>query len=57
MQKVIDIFRTRDELDKVVNLPNKKYISGIRNRAILSVPCYAGLRVVTLPHSLVHFLS
>lgn len=45
MKKVIDIFRTREELDKLVNLPNKKYISGIRNRAILSVLCYAGLRV------------
>jgi len=45
MQKVIEIFRTREELDKLVNLPNKKYLSGIRNRAILSVLCYAGLRV------------
>jgi len=45
MQKVIEIFRTRDELDKLVNLPNKRYKSGIRNRAILAVLCYAGLRV------------
>ena len=45
MLKVIEIFRTRDELDKLVNLPNPRYKSGIRNRAILSVLCYAGLRV------------
>jgi len=45
MLKVIEIFRTRDELDKLVNLPNSRYKSGIRNRAILSVLCYAGLRV------------
>lgn len=45
MQKVIEIFRTREELDKLVNLPNPRYKSGIRNRAILAVLCYAGLRV------------
>ena len=45
MKKVIEIFRIREELDKLVNLPNKKYRSGIRNRAILAVLCYAGLRV------------
>ena len=48
MLKVIEIFRTRDELDKLVNLPNQRYKSGIRNRAILSVLCYAGLRVSEL---------
>ena len=48
MLKVIEIFRTRDELDKLVNLPNPRYKSGIRNRAILSVLCYAGLRVSEL---------
>ena len=47
-KKVIEIFRTREELDKLVNLPNKKYKSGIRNRAILAVLCYAGLRVSEL---------
>ncbi len=45
MQRVIEIFRTREELDKLVNLPNKKYRSGVRNRAILAIFCYAGLRV------------
>lgn len=45
MKKVIEIFRTRDELDKLVNLPNKRYKSGIRNRAILAVLSYTGLRV------------
>lgn len=45
MKKVIEIFRSRDELDKLVNLPNPRYKSGIRNRAILAVLCYAGLRV------------
>ncbi|MBA7606393.1 Tyrosine recombinase XerC [subsurface metagenome] len=45
MKKVIEIFRTRNELDKLVNLPNKRYKSGIRNRAILAVLCYGGLRV------------
>ena len=45
MKKVIEIFRTREELDKLANIPNPKYISGIRNRAILAVLCYAGLRV------------
>ncbi len=45
MRKVIEIFRTREELDKLVSTPNPKYISGIRNRAILAVLCYAGLRV------------
>lgn len=45
MKRVIEIFRTREELDKLVNLPNKKYLSGIRNRAILAILCYAGLRV------------
>jgi integrase/recombinase XerD len=45
MQKVIEIFRTREELDKLVNLPNPRYKSGIRNKAILAVLCYAGLRV------------
>ena len=45
MKRVIEIFRTREELDKLVNLPNKKYKSGIRNRAILAILCYAGLRV------------
>jgi site-specific recombinase XerD len=44
-KKVIEIFRTREELDKFVRQPNKKYKSGIRNRAILAVLCYAGLRV------------
>jgi site-specific recombinase XerD len=29
----------------LVNLPNKKYKSGIRNRAMLAVLCYGGLRV------------
>jgi len=48
MLKVIEIFRTRDELDKLVNLPNPRYKSGIRNRAILSVLCYTGLRVSEL---------
>jgi len=47
-KKVIEIFRTRDELDKLVNLPNKKYRSGIRNKAMLAVLCYAGLRVSEL---------
>ena len=45
MQKVIEIFRTREELDRLVNLPNKRYKSGIRNRAILAILSYAGLRV------------
>ena len=45
MKKVIEIFRSREELDKLVNTPNIKYKSGVRNRAILSVLCYAGLRV------------
>ena len=48
MKKVIEIFRTREELNKLVNLPNKKYRSGIRNRAMLAVLCYAGLRVSEL---------
>ena len=48
MKKVIEIFRTREELDKLVNLPNPKYKSGIRNRAILAVLCYTGLRVSEL---------
>lgn len=48
MKKVIEIFRTREELDKLINLPNKKYKSGIRNRAILAILCYAGLRVSEL---------
>ncbi|MBA7492301.1 Tyrosine recombinase XerC [subsurface metagenome] len=45
MKKVIEIFRSREELNKLVNLPNPRYKSSIRNRAILSVFCYAGLRV------------
>ena len=45
MKKVIEIFRAREELDKLVNTPNPKYKSGIRNRAIIAVLCYAGLRV------------
>jgi len=45
VQKVIEIFKTREELDRLVNLPNPRYKSGIRNRAILAVLCYAGLRV------------
>jgi len=45
MQKVIEIFRSRNSLNKLVNLPNPRYKSGIRNRAILAVLCYAGLRV------------
>lgn len=48
VKKVIEVFRTREELDKLVNLPNKKYRSGIRNRAILAILCYAGLRVSEL---------
>lgn len=48
MKKVIEIFRTREELDKLVNLPYPKYKSGIRNRAILAVLCYVGLRVSEL---------
>jgi len=48
MIKVIEIFRTREELDKLVNTPNPKYKSGIRNRAILVVLCYAVLRVSEL---------
>jgi len=48
MKKVIEIFRTREEMDKLVNLPNPKYKSGIINRAILAVLCYAGLRVSEL---------
>jgi len=48
MLKVIEIFRTRDELDKLVSIPNSRYKSGVRNRAILSVLCYAGLRVSEL---------
>lgn len=48
MLKVIEIFRTRDELDKLVILPNPRYKSGIRNRAMLAVLCYAGLRVSEL---------
>ncbi len=44
MKKVIEIFRTREELDKLVNLPNTRYKSGIRNRGILAVLSYAGLR-------------
>lgn len=48
MKKVIEIFRTREELDRLVNTPNTKYKSGIRNRAILAVLCYAGLRVSEL---------
>lgn len=31
-----------------MNLPNSKYKSGIRNRAILAILCYAGLRVSEL---------
>lgn len=45
MKKVIEIFRTREELDKLVSLPNPRYKSGTRNRAILAVLCYGGLRV------------
>jgi len=45
MKKVIEIFRTREELDRLVNIPDIKYKSGIRNRAVLAVLCYAGLRV------------
>ncbi len=45
VKKVIEIFRSREELDKLVNLPNPRYKSGIRNRAILAVLCYGGLRV------------
>jgi len=45
MKRVIEIFRTREELDKFINLSNHKYKSGIRNRAILAVLSYAGLRV------------
>ncbi len=48
MKKVIEIFRTREELDKLVSLPNQRYKSGVRNRAILAVLCYAGLRVSEL---------
>jgi len=48
MEKVIEIFRTREELDRLVNLPNRRYKSGVRNRAILSALCYAGLRVSEL---------
>ncbi len=48
MKKVIEIFRTREELDGLVNTPDPKYKSGIRNRAILAVLCYAGLRVSEL---------
>jgi len=48
MKKVIEILRSREELDRLVNIPNIKYKSGIRNRAILSVLCYAGLRVSEL---------
>ena len=44
MKRVIEIFRTREELDKLVNLP-KKNISRARNRSILAILCYAGLRV------------
>ena len=44
-KRVIEIFRNRESLDRLVNLPNKRYKSGIRNRAILAVLCYAGLRV------------
>ncbi|MGM0368711.1 MAG: tyrosine-type recombinase/integrase [Actinomycetota bacterium] len=35
-------------MDKLVNTPNTKYKSGIRNRAILAVLSYAGLRVSEL---------
>jgi site-specific recombinase XerD len=45
MKKVIETFRTREELDKLVSQLNKKYRSGIRNRSMLAVLCYAGLRV------------
>lgn len=45
MKKVIEIFRSREELDKLVNYLNPRYKSNIRNRAILSVLCYGGLRV------------
>ena len=48
MLKVIEIFRTRDELDKLVNLPDSRYKSGIRKRAILSVLFYGGLRLMVL---------
>ena len=48
VKKVIEVFRTREELGKLVNQPNKKYKSGIRNRATLAVLCYAGLRVSEL---------
>ena len=48
MKKVIEIFRSREELDKLVNLPNPKYKSGVRNRVILAVLCYAELRVSEL---------
>ena len=48
MLKVIEIFRTIDELDKLVSIPNSRYKSGVRNRAILAILCYAGLRVSEL---------
>ena len=48
MLKVIEIFRIRDELDKLVSIPNSRYKSGVRNKAILSVLCYAGIRVSEL---------
>jgi integrase len=48
MKKVIEIFRTREELDKLVNIPNPKYKSCVRNRAILALLCYAELRVSEL---------
>ena len=48
MKRVIEIFRTREELDSLVTTPNQKYKSGVRNRAILALLCYAGLRVSEL---------
>lgn len=36
MQRVIEIYRSREELDKLVSSPNQRYKSGVRNRAILA---------------------
>ena len=48
MKRVIEIFRDKEELNKLVNTPNPKYKSGIRSRAILALLCFAGLRVSEL---------
>jgi integrase len=48
MKRVIEIFRDKEELNRLVNTPNPKYKSGIRSRAILALLSFAGLRVSEL---------